>query len=174
MTSLVQFKFSDVEQVQYNHVKQNLTFVYHFTCLNMHLDNSFVSKLFLYHKGDVRFLIKEDLFGYIIKLCNQFKHFAFSLEEFLNLSKIDQTKLLHQNTPIYVQLILSMYFNGKTGFDQLSCLPGVEPQITDFLARIGLEQMSQQLGLFHPTFNLHQYDMTMKTSILPVKLQIQF
>ena len=67
-----------------------------------------------------------------------------------------------------------MYFNGKTGFDQLSCLPGVEPQITDFLARIGLEQMSKQLGLFHPTFNLHQYDMTMKTSILPVKLQIQF
>merc|ERR1711963_232060 len=28
--------------------------------------------------------------------------------------------------------------------------------------------MSKQLGLFHPTFNLHQYDMTMKTSILPV------
>ena len=140
----------------------------------MHLDNSFVSKLFLYHKGDVRFLIKEDLFGYIIKLCNQFKHFAFSLEEFLNLSKIDQTKLLHQNTPIYVQLILSMYFNGQTGFDQLSCLPGVEPQITDSFARIGLEQMSSQLGLFHPAFNLHQYAITMKTSFLPVKLQIQF
>ena len=67
-----------------------------------------------------------------------------------------------------------MYFNGQTGFDQLSCLPGVEPQITDSFARIGLEQMSSQLGLFHPAFNLHQYAITMKTSFLPVKLQIQF
>ena len=136
----------------------------------MHLDNSFISKLFGYHKGDTRFLIKEDLFGYIIQLCNQFKHFALSLEEFLNLSNIDQTKLLHQNTPIYVQLILSMYFNGKTGFDQLSCLPGVEPQIADDYPRIHLGQMNKKLGLFHPTFNYHQYDMIMKSSILSVKL----
>ena len=50
----------------------------------------FVSRLLKYHKGGEVILTKENLFGYIIDLCNQFKHFALCLEEFLGLPKNDQ------------------------------------------------------------------------------------
>ena len=129
----------------------------------MYLDTSFINKLFAYHNGDARFLIKEDLFGYVMKLCNQFKHFALSLDDFVKLSDVDQAKLLHQNTPIYVQLILAMYFNGQSGFDQLNCLPGIDPQNNVFYPVITLEMMNRQLCLFHPSFNLNQYEMIMKS-----------
>ena len=70
-------------------------------------------------------MAKEDFFGDIIELCCQFKHFAHSREEFLTLSKYDQERLLHQNTPLYVQLILAMYFNASSGWKQLQVLPGI-------------------------------------------------
>ena len=140
----------------------------------MYLDPSFITKLFSYHNGDARFLIKEDLFGYIIQLCNQFKHFALSLNDFVKLSNVDQAKLLHQNTPIYVQLILSMYFNGQSGLDQLKCLPGIEPQHNVFYPRIRLEKMNRQLGLFHPSFNIHQYQLIMSSPQLQVDYLIPF
>ena len=57
---------------------------------------------------------------------------------------------------MYVQLILAMYFNGKTGFEQLSALPGIEPQINEVYPRVALDRMNQQLGLFHPS-KLQQY-----------------
>ena len=140
----------------------------------MYLDASFINKLFSYHNGDARFLIKEDLFGYVIQLCNQFKHFALSLDDFVKLSNVDQAKLLHQNTPIYVQLILSVYFNGQSGFDQLKCLPGIEPQPNIFYPRIKLGKMNRQLSLFHPSFNLHQYEMLMTSLTLQVNDFINF
>ena len=135
---------------------ENVPFIYNFTCLNVLLDSSFVEKLFDYHKGEARFLIKEHLFGYVLILCKQFEHFAMSLADFVSLPKMDQTKLLHQNTPMYVQLILAMYFNGKTGFEQLSALPGIEPQTSEVYPRVALDRMNQQLGLFHPS-KLQQY-----------------
>ena len=124
-------------------------------CISI-LDLSFVEKLFDYHKGEARFLIKEHLFGYVLILCKQFEHFAMSLADFVSLPKMDQTKLLHQNTPMYVQLILAMYFNGKTGFEQLSALPGIEPQMNEVYLRVALDRMNQQLGLFHPS-SFQQY-----------------
>ena len=135
---------------------ENVPFIYNFTCLNVLLDLSFVEKLFDYHKGEARFLLKEHLFGYVLILCKQFEHFAMSLADFVSLPKMDQTKLLHQNTPMYVQLILAMYFNGKTGFEQLSALPGIEPQMNEVYPRVTLDRMNQQLGLFHPS-SLQQY-----------------
>ena len=97
-----------------------------------------------------------------------------SLEDFVKLSNVDQTRLLHQNTPIYVQLILTMYFNGQSGLDQLNCLPGIEPQTNIVYSKIGLEEMNRQLSLFHPSFNLYQYEMIMKSPTLQVNDLIYF
>ena len=67
-------------------LSSSLDFVYHFTCLSMPSNEIFVSRLLKYHQGEI-ILTKENLFGYIIDLCNQFKHFALCLEEFLGLPK---------------------------------------------------------------------------------------
>ena len=154
-----------VENSQY----ENLNFVYYFTCLTMQVDPCFKMKLVKYHLGDVRFLLKEDWFAYILQLCHHFKHFAMSLQEFLNLTKSDQIRLLHQNVPIYVQLILSMYFNGQSGSEQLNCLPGIEVPDNHSYQRVRLNVMNKQLGLFHPNAAFDYYRWKLSDSPLKVK-----
>ena len=119
-------KRQDGRKVTKSELSSSLDFVYHFTCLSMPSNEIFVSRLLKYHQGEI-ILTKENLFGYIIDLCNQFKHFALCLEEFLGLPKNDQRRLLYHNTPIYVQFVLALYFNGETGYHQLQRLPNVDP-----------------------------------------------
>ena len=150
--------------------KSSLEFIYDFTCLSMAIDPTLGSKLQKYHEG-VSILFKEDLFGYIIELCNQFKHFALCLKEFLTLTKDDQRRLLYQNTPIYVQLILGLYFNARTGLEQLQSLPGMDYcGLKMDSHKIDLFTLNIQLGLFHPNCSLELYSKALSHSCFQVKL----
>ena len=143
-----------------NDVLDIIDFTFFLTCVSMKVNAGFKDKILSYHKIGKGPLIKEDLFSYVIDLCNQFKHFALSRQEFLGLSKYDQRRLLHQNTPIYVQFVLAMYFNVKSGWQQLQILPGIDPISTEVLEykHVTFAKFQHDLQLFHPNQETINYE----------------
>ena len=143
-----------------NDVLDIIDFTFFLTCVSMKANAGFKDRILSYHKIGNGLLIKEDLFSYVIDLCNQFKHFALSREEFLGLSKYDQRRLFHQNTPIYVQFVLAMYFNAKSGWQQLQILPGIDPISTEVFKykHVTFAKFQQDLQLFHPNQETINYE----------------
>ena len=125
-------------------------------------------QLLWYHQGHPQFLIKEDWLNYILELCKQFNLFANSLPEYLNLEKVDQIKLLHQNMPIYVQLVLSLYFNEESGIEQVNNLPGINVVSHAAFKRVDVLKLNRHLGLFHPNSGLERYKNLISSSSLKV------
>ena len=71
--------------------------------------------------------------------------------------------------PIYVLLVLSLYFNGESGSEQVKNLPGINVVSHEAFKRIDVLKLNQHLGLFHPNSGLENYQNLISSSCLKVQ-----
>ena len=83
----------------------------------------FGQKLISYHLGNGKFS-KIDLEYFINETETHFKTFAVSQKDFADLPKEDQDLLLAENTPLFVNFVLSNYIMADSGLDQIVWILG--------------------------------------------------
>ena len=79
----------------------------------------FVYALLALHNGYPDLMSKELFEDHLASLGNLLKHFAWQQPEFCGLSLHEQRRLIEQNTPLFIQYILSGYLKAKTGLAQI-------------------------------------------------------
>ena len=71
--------------------------------------------------------------------------------------------------PIYIQLVLSLYFNGESGSEQVNNLPGINVVSHAAFKRIDVLKLNRHLGLFHSNSGLENYKKLILSSCLKVQ-----
>ena len=99
-----------------------------------------------------------DLRHLINSLCFQYHQFARSLDCFQELRPEDQMTLLRQNTPNFIQFVLSKAFSSVSGFHQLNNLVaqticGTENILDDAISPLEFEDFAEMTGMFQGDYN---------------------
>ena len=96
---------------------------------------------------------KSSLICQLSLIASMLTEFAYTQFLFLSLCKEDQTTLLKNNIPLYLQYITARYFSAETGIDQLNwilegqlALESIE-EVTK-ISRISLREMNESVNLF--------------------------
>jgi len=96
---------------------------------------------------------KTTLLSQLSMIASTLTEFAYSQFLFSSLSREDQTTLLKNNIPLYLQYILARYFSADTGVEQLNwilegqiCIESIE--MVTSLSRISLKEYNTSVNLF--------------------------
>ncbi len=96
---------------------------------------------------------KTTLLSQLSMIASTLTEFASSQFLFSSLCKEDQTTLLKNNIPLYLQYVLARYFSADTGLEQLNwilegqiCMESIE--VVTSLSRISLREFNASVNLF--------------------------
>ncbi len=96
---------------------------------------------------------KTSLLSQLSMIASTLTEFASSQFLFSSLCKEDQTTLLKNNIPLYLQYVLARYFSADTGLEQLNwilegqiCIESIE--VVTSLSRISLREFNASVNLF--------------------------
>ena len=102
---------------------------------------------------------KTTLLSQLSMIASTLTEFASSQFLFSSLCKEDQTALLKNNIPLYLQYVLARYFSADTGLEQLNwilegqiCIESIE--VVTSLNRISLREFNASVNLFHKSETL--------------------
>ena len=102
---------------------------------------------------------KTTLLSQLSMIASTLTEFASSQFLFSSLCKEDQTTLLKNNIPLYLQYVLARYFSADTGLEQLNwilegqiCIESIE--VVTSLNRISLREFNASVNLFHKSETL--------------------
>ena len=116
------------------------------------LDSNLAEDFILNHQRQ-KSLEKTTLMSQLSMIASTLTEFASSQFLFSSLCKEDQTTLLKNNIPLYLQYILARYFSAETGLEQLNWI--LEGQINiesiemvTSLSRVGLKEYNTSVNLF--------------------------
>ena len=136
----------------------------------MRTSREFVHALLALHSGYPDLMSNKLFDDHLKVLGSLFRYFAHLQPEFSELSPTERQRLLAQNTPLFLQYVLSAYLKPKGGCEQVRwLLVGKNPAKTH-LQKIGFAAMGEIKG-FSGAAEVGRYeDAVTKISHMPVEL----